>query len=335
MNKISVALCTYNGARFLPAQLESILAQTRQPDEVCISDDRSTDETVSLLEDFARRAPFPVRFQINEKNLGSTKNFEQTILRCTGDLICLCDQDDVWLPEKLAAMESEFARSEKVGMVFSDAELIDEEGESLGENLWKFSFFPEERKKARSGKMFEVLVRQNVVTGATMAFRARLRERFLPIPENISNTIHDAWIALMIAAAAEVVFLEKCLVKYRQHSGQQLGIDWRLKNLSRRESYARSVYFLQEDMKRLEQLETIGRTVPQFQKAVAAFDFGQMVAGIQEEKKEWIRHFEARKALPNARIQRILPIWRELRTGRYHRFSKGMLSAAKDIWESW
>lgn len=335
MNKISIALCTYNGARFLPAQLESILAQTRPPDEIFIGDDRSTDETVSLLEDFARRAPFPVHIRINEKNLGSTKNFEQTIKACTGDVIFLCDQDDIWVPEKIAVIESEFDRAENIGMVFTDAELIDEDGRSMEENLWKYSFFPEERARAKKGKIFEVLMRQNVVTGATTAFRARFRDVFLPIPDDISNTIHDAWIALIIAANAEVVMLEKCLIRYRQHSAQQAGVNWKFKGLSRRGAYERSVFFLREDLKRLSQMETLSRTVPEFRKAMAAHDFGSVIAGIQEEKEEWIRHFDARTSLPAPRMKRILPIWRELRTGRYHRFSKGILSAAKDMWENW
>lgn len=335
MNKISIALCTYNGAKFLPEQLESFLKQTRRPDELFIGDDRSTDETVSQIEEFRDRAPFPVHLRINEKNLGSTKNFEQTIMACTGDLIFLCDQDDIWMPEKIAAIESEFDRSENIGMVFTDAELIDEQGASMGENLWKYSFFPEERERVKKGKIFEVLMRQNVVTGATMAFRARMRNVFLPIPGDISNTIHDAWIALIIAANAEVVMLEKRLIEYRQHSAQQAGVNWKFKGLSRRGAYARSVFFLQEDLKRLEQLETIGRTVPEFRRAMAAYDFDRVIAEVKEEKQEWIKHFDARTSLPAPRSKRILPIWRELRTGRYHRFSKGVLSAGKDIWENW
>ena len=83
--KKSVALCTYNGAEFLDEQLDSILTQTVLPDELVIGDDVSTDRTVSVIERFARQAPFPVHLEINKKNLGSTRNFEKTIGRCNGD----------------------------------------------------------------------------------------------------------------------------------------------------------------------------------------------------------------------------------------------------------
>ena len=101
VSRFSVALCTYNGAQYLPDQLESIVAQTRLPDELVVGDDHSTDDTVNILEDFAAGAPFPVRLHVNETNLGVVKNFEATILRCQGNLTALCDQDDVWLRNKV------------------------------------------------------------------------------------------------------------------------------------------------------------------------------------------------------------------------------------------
>ena len=98
---ISVALCTYNGARFLEEQLASLLAQNRRPDELVVCDDRSTDSTVQMLESFSRSAPFPVRIQVNPVNLGSTVNFDRAMRLCAGSLIAFCDQDDIWLPHKL------------------------------------------------------------------------------------------------------------------------------------------------------------------------------------------------------------------------------------------
>ena len=94
--KISIAMCTYNGAEFLPAQLQSILTQSRPPDEIIICDDRSTDDTQALLKKFATESPIPIAVHINDHNLGSVKNFERTISLCTGDVIALSDQDDVW-----------------------------------------------------------------------------------------------------------------------------------------------------------------------------------------------------------------------------------------------
>src|SRR6266567_6944512 len=105
-SRISVAMCTYNGARFLREQLESIAAQSRLPDELVVCDDGSTDETVETIKAFVGRAPFAVRLEINSKNLGSTKNFEKAIGLCEGEIIALADQDDVWKPQKLAVLEA-------------------------------------------------------------------------------------------------------------------------------------------------------------------------------------------------------------------------------------
>ena len=92
---ISVALCTYNGAQHLPAQLASIAGQTRQPDELLVCDDVSDDFTIEVIESFAHNVPFPVRVFINNEKLGAIKNFEKAVSLCTGDILFLSDQDDV------------------------------------------------------------------------------------------------------------------------------------------------------------------------------------------------------------------------------------------------
>jgi len=99
---LSIALATYNGERYIGEQLDSILRQTRLPDELVVFDDASVDATQAIVLDFARHAPFPVRFQVNSVRLGSTRNFEMAIRACGGDIIFLCDQDDVWYPDKIA-----------------------------------------------------------------------------------------------------------------------------------------------------------------------------------------------------------------------------------------
>ncbi|MFL5505263.1 MAG: glycosyltransferase, partial [Gemmatimonadales bacterium] len=98
---VSVVLCTYNGARYLPEQLDSLARQSLPPTELVVRDDDSTDETASLVAAFAERAPFPVRWTCNAERLGPTRNFGAAIADATGEFVALCDQDDVWLPEKL------------------------------------------------------------------------------------------------------------------------------------------------------------------------------------------------------------------------------------------
>src|SRR4051812_17314881 len=98
---VSIALATYNGARYLHAQLDSLLAQTLKPEELVVGDDGSNDETLTILKDFALTAPFPTRIQVNAARLGYADNFLATAARCSSPLIAFCDQDDVWMPTKL------------------------------------------------------------------------------------------------------------------------------------------------------------------------------------------------------------------------------------------
>ncbi len=135
--ELSVAMCTYNGAAFLPAQLQSIVTQTRLPDELVICDDRSSDDTVGIINAFAHTAPFPVRFEINETNLNSTKNFERAISQCRGRIIALSDQDDLWLSQKLERICTVLDANPNAGYVFSDADLVDREAVPLGETAWR------------------------------------------------------------------------------------------------------------------------------------------------------------------------------------------------------
>ena len=187
--------------------------------------------------------------------------------------------------------------------------------------------------------MFEVLLKKNVVTGATMAFRTTFREMFSPIPIGIPNTIHDAWIALVIAANADISLLEECSIFYRQHAGQQLGIDWKykqkIKQTTRRERYAASIGFQQKEQERLIIFAEIIKSHPQLQKKGAEIRIDELIESFFEEENQMIEHYEARRNLPREKLKRISPIIKELSTGRYNRFSKGFISPVKDLFENW
>jgi glycosyltransferase involved in cell wall biosynthesis len=219
---LSIAMCTFNGAAYLAEQLESLAAQTRLPDELVVNDDQSTDDgTREIVAAFTRTAPFPVRLSVNEKTLGSKQNFAKAIDLCRGDIIFLCDQDDVWGPDKLARIEETFRLQPETGLVFSDAEVVSEDLVPMRHLADDFN--SECRAQLREGRAFHALLHNYLVTGATMAFASRFKSLVLPIPD---ETIlqHDAWIALIIAATAPVVFLPEALIKYRQHLGQQIGV---------------------------------------------------------------------------------------------------------------
>ena len=219
---ISVALCTFNGERFLRQQLESIARQERLPDEVVVCDDGSSDSSMEILQEFALRARFPVRIVRNERNLGSTKNFEKAIGLCSGDFIALCDQDDRWGPRKLSRLSQVLGGDKSLGGVFSDATLINAEGAPVGKRLWevhRFRFTRAEQFDRLAA--IRLLLKHDVVTGATLMFRASMRRLLIPIP---GCWVHDGWITWVIALYSRLTFVKEPLLEYRVHPSQQLGI---------------------------------------------------------------------------------------------------------------
>ena len=183
-------MCTYNGADFLPAQWESIQAQSRKPDEIVVCDDGSSDQTRRLLEQFAKQSSIPVTLRFNEKNLGSVKNFEQGIRLCTGEIIALSDQDDIWRSDKLQLIEDAFIKHPAAGLVFSDAEIVAEDLEPLGKRMWaEVGFESHKQKLIARGRALEVLITGWTVTGATMAFRSDFVNLSLAIPEDRKSVV--------------------------------------------------------------------------------------------------------------------------------------------------
>lgn len=325
---ISVAMCTYNGARYLREQLDSIAAQTRQPDELVVCDDGSTDETRQIVESFAAAAPFPVRLHVNERSLGSTKNFGRAIGLCAGEVIALTDQDDVWLPGKLSRMEAEFLNAPGVGLVFSDAEVIDENSRPLGYRLWgKIGIRQSHLKRLRSDKAVDELLPGSTVTGATMAFRSGLKELVLPIPDDLP-LIHDGWIAVLTAAVAGVSFIDEPLVRYRRHPRQQIGA---LERKGGAEGGGLDFEAVRAGLRRLNPYEDalkIARAVHlRLRDRRDVFDSGATLSRLESR----IVHLETRANLPAGHLRRAGRVLRELLTRRYHLYSKGVYSAIKDL----
>lgn len=312
---VCVALCTYNGARFVAEQLESIAAQTRLPDLLVVVDDASGDETVSIVRGFAERAPFPVEVHVNERNLGYAANFERAVGLCRGGVIALCDQDDVWMPAKLERLAAALEADPEAGGAFSDATLVDSALRPLGGRLWEaVDFFAGDLRAWNTG--FERLVRGNVVTGATLAFRAPFRERALPLPPGVD---HDAWLALVMAATARLVPVPEPLVLYRQHGGNQIGA-------RRLGSAARLQRALRQGALQLRRRRLL---------CAAALERLESLGGAPDARlvllREALEHLDTRAALPRRRLLRVRPVLRELAAGRYARQGSGWRSAARDL----
>lgn len=218
--RISIAMASYNGERYIEAQLSSIVDQTLCPLEIIIVDDASTDHTVQKIEHFRDRSPIPITLIRAERNQGSTASFAQAIAACAGDWIALADQDDVWLPHKLEKLQSK-AEENNWDAIFSDAEFVDNKLKSLHSQLLVNSrLTPSMRAQFLQGKGLAPLLRYNVATGATMMFRKRWRHLILPIAP---DWIHDYWIALLIASIGKIGVYNEPLILYRQHDNNQIG----------------------------------------------------------------------------------------------------------------
>lgn len=317
--RLSVALCTFNGERFLPDQLASIRAQERLPDELVACDDGSTDRTVELLRAFAADSPFRVRVEVNPTRLGSSDNFARAVSLCTGDLVALCDQDDVWLSGKLATLEAALAAVPGASFAFSDADVVDETGKPLGYTLWKaIRFGWAERRRFAAGAGFECLLRRYRVTGATLMFRAALRELILPVP---AGWVHDAWIGLVLSAVGRGFPLAEPLIQYRQHADQQHGAV--LRGVGDELGAACRLTANGCDAvadRYAAALERLGR-LPGVSADRLALLAGKVVF---HRKRAWLRR---RPWLP-ARLPGVLAeLWR----GNYGRYARGWLAAGQDV----
>lgn len=326
--KISVAMCTYNGAEFLPAQLESIFAQTRMPDEIVICDDGSTDDTRQLLSKLAGESAIPISLNFNKQNLGIIKNFEQAISLCIGDVVALCDQDDVWRRDKLELIQQTFRESPTVGLVFSDAELVDEKLTPLNRQMWRqIGFGRRKRRLIRTGRALEVLITGWTVTGATMAFRSEFNKLCLPIPGDIPM-IHDGWIALTIAAVADVAPIEQPLIQYRQHRQQQIGARSPAKNSA--EQFG-PIKAMETAYRRRNSNADVRKILTTFRERMLihkdSYDIRKALSFIAD----YSFHLNVRANLPRNRLNRLPRILRELVTLRYHEYANGFKSAAKDL----
>ena len=218
--RVSVALCTYNGARFVAEQIESILAQSHPVSEIVISDDGSTDDTLAIVERIAaEHTATAIRIlPPNERSLGPTRNFERAIRACTGDVIALSDQDDVWMPRRIERCLARLEADPATMLVVSDAELVDSTLRPLGRTVLG-TLAPEFR--GIGTPPVDQLLRANAFPGMTFLFRRTLIERALPVPE---HWLHDYWILLVALAGDALAVVDEPLVRYRQHDTNVVGV---------------------------------------------------------------------------------------------------------------
>jgi glycosyltransferase involved in cell wall biosynthesis len=210
--KVSVAMCTFNGAAFVEAQLESILTQSKPPDEIVLCDDGSTDRTIDIATKIAQKYPDKIRIIQNERKLGYCRNFESAVSLVTGDVIFLSDQDDVWFPDKVASMLRVFAEDPEVVLVYSDAVITDAELRPTGT-----VFNRRKDAELRKTPTLQRLSRGPAFNGLMMAFRSRLKPLVIPFSPLSLQWGHDHWIAFIAYAVGEIRLVDRPLVYYRRH----------------------------------------------------------------------------------------------------------------------
>lgn len=319
--RVSIALCTFNGERYLSPQLDSLLAQTRLPDQIVICDDLSTDRSWAMLEEFATRASsrgIGVELVCNRSNLGYIKNFESALGIADGEVIFLCDQDDIWAPGKIERIAAEFEARPSLRLVHTDAELVDDSGMAIGCGLFDaLELTASEISAVHENRAFNVLVRRSIATGATMAIHRDLLKIALPIP---NHWIHDEWLAIVASLNQGMDCLESRLISYRQHASNQIGV--------RRRGF-------------IEKIRGGGVSKRGYMKQVALrlrclaeyVDAGRIPMADPDriQLQQRIEHALVRANMPMRFSDRLVPVMAETRAGRYSRYSSGWRSAISDL----
>lgn len=320
---ISVALCTHNGAAFIEAQLRSIFTQTEPPSDIVVSDDASSDETLEIVRrtvaEFRDNGhPTSTVILENATALGVVANFEKAVSATVGDFVALCDQDDLWSEDKLETLIGHFYDDDNLSLVHSNALLVDADGDSLGITLFEaLAISPATLQRVREGEGFAVLMRRNIVTGATVLFRRELLNFALPFPQ---SWVHDEWLAVVAAAVGEITVCNQELISYRQHEKNQIGatsltLKGRLAKLQRTRT-ERNRILLARSRELAERLQLLG---------------GRVDPSKVLEAQEKVEHEVQRSALPEKRLARFVPIIREVITGRYQTMGSGASDILRDL----
>lgn len=210
---VSVAMATFNGGKFLEEQILSLLSQTHPPAEIIVTDDLSTDHTQDILEKYSRMGV--LQYYRNQEQLGVVGNFKKAVsLTTAGNYIALCDQDDIWLPEKLETSLAVLQQTEQEAtpaMIYSDLWLMNEQGKHLNTTV------QQQLGHHKYNHCLETLLFGNFVLGCTVLMNRHMKPYFADIPEEFPFN-HDAWITLVAFCLGNVRQLDKPLIQYRHHS---------------------------------------------------------------------------------------------------------------------
>jgi hypothetical protein len=317
-----VAMCVYNGARYLQAQLESIAQQTELPRHMVVVDDGSNDGSWELLNEWTATAGFSVTLARNAQNLGVARNFEKAskLLLDEVDVVFFSDQDDRWFPNKLATMMDVFRSDPEAGLVHCDAELVNSEGRPRGARLFAALLITDrERRDVAAGRAYQAYIRRNLVTGAGCACRTKVLAKAVPFSELM---IHDEWIAFTASVVSQVRMLDEPLMEYRLHSSNVVGLP--IPNASWWWSTAINALLQPQLPRQVQRLERLEEMRAYAQRVGAAQD-------VLECLDSAISHAKHRTSLPRNPLRRARAVREEWRRGQYRRWSSGRTSVLHDL----
>jgi hypothetical protein len=320
---ISVALCTRNGAAFVGEQVRSILEQSPEPHEIVLGDDASTDATVAIVErmvDEHRAAGGRTQLVVlrHDPALGVTANFADALAHAHGDLVALSDQDDIWLPGKLAAALAAFDADPELLLLHTDARLVDAAGAPTGLTLLQaLEITSREQAGLEHGSAFDTLLRRNLVTGATVVIRRELLDSAAPFPP---GWVHDEWLGMIAAATGTLRLQPEPLIDYRQHGGNQIG--------ARRPTLADRWAKLREPRE-----PRATRLVERTTALIAALErIGPRVSTAHlEAARRRLAHENRRRDLPAFPLARVPSIISAAARGDYARYSRGAIDVLRDL----
>ena len=318
----SVALCTYNGEKYIRQQLESILKQTIVPREIIISDDGSTDGTLKAAENILENTAFSWKIVRNAGSHGVAGNFLNAIRICSGDIIFTCDQDDVWVEKKAETMLRIFENNENAQLVFSNGKLVDKDLNDLHADMWCACGLTKRMLKQK--KWFNYFLKHNYVTGAAMALKRECVCKIFAIP---GGWLHDEWFALRLSMKDSAIFpCEEKLILYRQHTVNVVGMKKKNFFQKTREWFGN----FSENLKNIRKMQQI-----RWHNAseICAGEIPSVyLKKIDRAADFWTGAYQLQN---RGRIAGSLWILKNFFSGNYHRFYTGFRGEIRDLFVQW
>lgn len=236
--RVGVVVATYNGEKYIVEQLMSIVNQSYKPNEIVISDGKSSDETIRICHEILKNQEIQYKILTSEKPLTVTENFQKGLLHCDCDYVFFSDQDDVWLENKISDT-LQYLVENSACMAFSNAFIVDEYLNQHNEiSLWESVGYKQDEKikvfRKEDSEFIDILLQHNIVTGMCMCISKELKKTVLPFS---ANTFHDGWIAFLAALKGKVVAIDEKYVLYRQHETNVVGSSTNIKRMLKNKNF--------------------------------------------------------------------------------------------------